>query len=127
MKRLSLLLFALFTALLLLGVFLWHGRVKLVSRMVDRALARQGVDDLSYRLTWLTPWRLVLRDLRWGSESDPLLVVDRIDLRYSIGDLKRGHLERAHVQGAWSVAVELTEIPPGKLVRASTHTVGPLA
>jgi len=83
----------------LAAVTLWLRRVNVATRTVRALLARQGIEDLSFRLTALSPWRLTLRDVRWGEGAVPLAAVDRIDLHYAPGDLRRRHVERLHVQG----------------------------
>jgi len=83
----------------LAAVTLWLRRVNVATRTVRALLARQGIEDLSFRLTALSPWRLTLRDVRWGEGPVPLAAVDRIDLYVAPGDLRRRHVERLHVQG----------------------------
>ncbi|HRR32541.1 MAG TPA: YdbH domain-containing protein [Kiritimatiellia bacterium] len=84
---------------MLAAVMLWQRRVQVVTRAAHKLLARQGVEDLSFRLSALSPWRLTVRDVRWGSGAAPLAEIDRIDLHYTLDDLRRRHLERLHVQG----------------------------
>lgn len=86
-------------SVMLAAATLWLRRIHIATRAVHAVLARQGMDDVSFRLTKLSPWRLALRDVHWGEGPVPLLAIDQIDLHYSPDDLPRRHVERIHVQG----------------------------
>jgi len=86
-------------SVMLAAATLWLRRIHIATRAVHAVLARQGIDDVSFRLTKLSPWRLALRDVHWGKGPVPLLAIDQIDLHYSPDDLPRRHVERIHVQG----------------------------
>ena len=83
---------------LCLGAALWRLRVPLASRLARGALDRQGLADLSFRLSQLSPGRVVVQDIRWGKPA-PVLSVDRVDVRFSLPELKRRRVERLDVQG----------------------------
>ena len=89
-------LFAL--ALLLSGGLLWWWRIPLTTRVVRGILDRQGFSDVSFRLSRLESGRVTIEDFRLGT-PDPMLAVGEVDVRFSLADLMRRHVERVHVQG----------------------------
>ena len=85
-------------------VVLWRCRIAAVTRVVRVALDRQRLSGLSFRLSSLSPSRVVVEDIRLGN-PETLLAVDRIDLRFSVAELRRRQVARVQVQGVWTALV----------------------
>ena len=78
----------------------WRERMSVVSRVARSMLDEQGLEDVSFRLTHFTPWRVVIDDIGWQDPKDgELLAVDRVNVYFSLPDLRRMRVERVHVQG----------------------------
>lgn len=90
---------ALLVSLVIGTTLLWQQRVKLVSRLVDQTLTTHDIDDLTYRITRLTPWRLTLKDVVWGDPEKPLLQIQCLEAHFTPEELRYQHLERLHLQG----------------------------
>lgn len=97
-SSLSVAFFFVLAVCLVTGVVLWRCRIAAVTRVVRVALDKQGLSDLSFRLSHLSPSRVVVEEIRLGN-PEPLLAVDRIDLRFSAPELVRRQVERVQVQG----------------------------
>ena len=90
--------FLLLAAVLLVAGLVWWQRIALATRVVRGALDRQGLTDVSFRLSRLTPGRVTVENIRMGA-AEPVLSVERVDMRFSLLELKRRCLGRVQVSG----------------------------
>ena len=90
--------FCLVAGVVLMVSIVWSLRCAVAMRVVRGVLEKQGLHDVSFRLSYVSPYRVVVEDLCFGN-TERLLTVERVDLRFSVQDLLRRHLERVHVQG----------------------------
>ncbi len=80
------------------GVVLWECRLTVATRVVRALLDKQNLSDVVFRLSYLSPGRIVIEDIRVGTPS-PLLAVDRVTARFTFKEVLHRHVERVHVQG----------------------------
>ncbi len=81
-----------------LSGLLWHLRIALATRWARQALDREGLADARFQLAFLSPWRMVLEDIRLGT-PEPVLSVDWMEIRFSYPDVIRGRLDRVRIRG----------------------------
>ena len=74
---------------------LWHERISVASRLARKTLDEQGLEDITFRVALISPWRVVVEDIRWGDA----LSIDWVDIRFSLNEIKNRHVERVHVYG----------------------------
>ncbi len=89
----------------------WHWRLGAATRLARRALEREGLGDVSFRLVRLSPGCLAVEDLRVG-EHEPVFSADRVEARFTLEELRRGQLARLRVRGVRVPAV----VDGGRLV-----------
>ncbi|HOE60455.1 MAG TPA: YdbH domain-containing protein [Kiritimatiellia bacterium] len=82
----------------LLIVDIWLFRVGIVTHMARMTLDRYGFSDTEFAIAGFDTRGVVLEDIRIG-QPQPLLEVDQMRLRFRVGDLLRGRLERLDVEG----------------------------
>jgi hypothetical protein len=95
---------AVWTFCFVLSVFLglivavWCGRVGFVTQICRAMLDRQGLSDVTFRLSRLSLGSVVVEDLHVGV-PEAALTIDHAEARFSFSELRRGHLSRLRVRG----------------------------
>lgn len=76
----------------------WLARVAVVTRVVRTTLDQQGFTDATFRFSRLSLGRVVVEDIRLGA-PEAVLSVGQVDVRFSLQEVLRRHVERVSVQG----------------------------
>ncbi len=114
-------LFGVTALALVMGVVAWRTRVAWVTRGVRHALDKQGLSDVTFTIGELTPGHIAVEDIRVGA-PEPVLAIDRVDVRFSLPEVLRRHVERITVSG---VRTRLT-VDNGKVTSPVYERVRPL-
>ena len=93
-----------FLAILLLAAALsvvsaaWINREAVAARVARKALDARGLIDLYFRISHLSPTRLVIEGLALGDEGQ-FFYAERVEALFTVRDLLRGHVGRVSVEG----------------------------
>ncbi len=76
----------------------WIKREAVANRFVRNALDERGLTNLYFRISHLTPTRVVIDDLALG-EDGQMLYIERAEAFFTVRDLLRGHVGRVGLSG----------------------------
>ena len=97
-RAVSVVLFFVLAGVPILFFLVWQQRIDVAAHVMRKALDRQGLHEVSFRLAQLDMGRVVVENIRLDSPK-PVLEIGRIELRFLVADVVRGHVENVRVSG----------------------------
>lgn len=97
-RAVPVLLFSVLVGMPVLFVSVWRQRIVVATHVMRNVLDRQGLQDVSFRLSRLDMGHVVVEDIRMLS-PDPALEIGRAELRFLVSDAVRGQMENVCVSG----------------------------